>query len=192
MNCSDDKRDFLRTFNRVYAKYYNRCVLYAKSYLWDHAQAEDLASEALIKLWTELDKGHTIDNPGAFLMTVLKNMLADHFRHEQMKSRAHQQIQSRQMTELDIHIHSLENTNPNEMFVSDVEKIIDATMSQIPEQSRRIFFLSRAEQKPNKEIADMLHITEKGVEYHISKVLKVLRRNLKDYLPVFLLILINF
>ncbi|HAY24139.1 MAG TPA: RNA polymerase sigma-70 factor, partial [Bacteroides sp.] len=37
----------------------------------------------------------------------------------------------------------------------------------------------------NKEIAEEMEISIKGVEYHISKALKVLRVTLKDYLPLF-------
>ena len=36
----------------------------------------------------------------------------------------------------------------------------------------------------NREIAMELGISEKTVEYHISKALKVLRVALKDYLPL--------
>lgn len=36
----------------------------------------------------------------------------------------------------------------------------------------------------NREIAETLNISVKGVEYHISKALKALRVALKDYLPL--------
>ena len=36
-----------------------------------------------------------------------------------------------------------------------------------------------------KKEAEETNITAKGVEYHITKALKVLRINLKDYLPLF-------
>jgi RNA polymerase sigma-70 factor (ECF subfamily) len=45
--------------------------------------------------------------------------------------------------------------------------------------------MSRFENKTVKEIAIETNLTVKGVEYHITKTLKVLRINLKDYLPLF-------
>ena len=45
--------------------------------------------------------------------------------------------------------------------------------------------MSRFENKTVKEIADETNLTIKGVEYHITKALKALRINLKDYLPLF-------
>jgi RNA polymerase sigma-70 factor (ECF subfamily) len=48
--------------------------------------------------------------------------------------------------------------------------------------------MSRYENKSHKEIADLLNMTTKGVEYHINKATKVLRIALKDYLPTTLLL----
>lgn len=47
--------------------------------------------------------------------------------------------------------------------------------------------MSRYENKSHKEIAALLEMTTKGVEFHISKSTRALRLALKDYLPVSLL-----
>ena len=64
---------------------------------------------------------------------------------------------------------ALEACNPDEIFSEEVEKIISATLSTLSEQTRRAFILSRFENKSNKEIAEEMEISIKGVEYHISK-----------------------
>ena len=46
--------------------------------------------------------------------------------------------------------------------------------------------LSRYENKSYKEIAVLMNITPKGVDFHINKALKMLQTNLKDYFPLFL------
>ena len=70
-------------------------------------------------------------------------------------------------------------------FSEEVNQIIQATLRTLPEQTRRVFKMSRFENKMNKEIAENLGITVKGVEYHISRALKEFRISLKDYLPLF-------
>ena len=52
----------------------------------------------------------------------------------------------------------------------------------MPEQSRDIFILSHYQNTPNKMIAEKLGISIKSVEFHITKALKILRTELKDYL----------
>ena len=44
--------------------------------------------------------------------------------------------------------------------------------------------MSRKEDYADKDISAVLGITEKAVEYHITKALKALRIALKDYLPL--------
>ena len=46
--------------------------------------------------------------------------------------------------------------------------------------------MSRFQDKSNKNIAEELNISVKGVEYHISKALRSLKISLKDYLPLLL------
>ena len=49
-----------------------------------------------------------------------------------------------------------------------------------------VFIMSRFQDKSNKNIAEELNISVKGVEYHISKALRSLKISLKDYLPLLL------
>ena len=55
----------------------------------------------------------------------------------------------------------------------------------MPEKPRTIFMLSRYENKSYKEIAVLMNITPKGVDFHINKALKMLQTNLKDYFHSF-------
>ena len=42
--------DFNMTFDNIYSEYYQRCFLFAKSYLHDEMLSKDIASEAMITL----------------------------------------------------------------------------------------------------------------------------------------------
>lgn len=87
--------------------------------------------------------------------------------------------------ELSIRISTLEGCNPEEIFSTEIQTILNHTLEELPEQTRNVFRMSRFEQKSGKEIAQTLGITVKGVDYHIAKALKALRISLKDYLPLF-------
>lgn len=52
----------------------------------------------------------------------------------------------------------------------------------MPEPKRADFYMSRYQNTPNKKIAEQLGISVKSVEFHITKALKILRTELKDYL----------
>ena len=174
----------VNSFNEIYTSYYKKSFFFAKSYVHDDLAAEDIASESLIKLWEKL-KTEKIDYIEPLLLTILKNKALDYLKHEEVKRTAFESMVDWHQQELSIRISTLESCDPNEIFSDEVESIIRETLKLLPEQTRRIFLLSRFENKSNKEIAEQMGVSIKGVEYHISKALKALRINLKDYLPLF-------
>lgn len=175
---------FVNSFNEIYTFYYKKSFFFAKSYVHDDLAAEDIASESLIKIWEKL-KTEQIDYIEPLLLTILKNKALDYLKHEEAKRTVFESMADWHQQELSIRISTLESCDPNEIFSDEVESIIRKTLELLPEQTRQIFLLSRFENKSNKEIAEQMGISIKGVEYHISKALKVLRITLKDYLPLF-------
>ena len=172
------------SFNEIYTSYYKKSFFFAKSYVHDDLAAEDIASESLIKLWEKL-KTEKIDYIEPLLLTILKNKALDYLKHEEVKRTAFESMADWQQQELSIRISTLESCDPNEIFSDEVESIIRETLKSLSDQTRQAFLLSRFENKSNKEIAEQMGISVKGVEYHISKALKALRITLKDYLPLF-------
>ena len=119
------------------------------------------------------------------LITILKNNELNYLRHKAIHDAAIENLEEIKNRELSIRISTLEACDPKEIFSDEVNRIIHKTLKNLPEQTHRIFEMSRFENKTVKEIAEETNITAKGVEYHITKALKVLRINLKDYLPLF-------
>lgn len=176
--------DFNMTFDNIYSEYYQRCFLFAKSYLHDEMLSKDIASEAMITLWTTM-KTEEVDNIRAFLMTVVKNQSLNHLRNEHLRMEARENILNDELYELDFRISSLDACNPTDIFSEEINRIVNRTLDTLPLQTRNVFRMSRYENKSIKEIADTLNISVKGVDYHIGKALKALRVNLKDYLYLF-------
>ena len=163
------------TFDNIYSEYYQRCFLFAKSYLHDEMLSKDIASEAMISLWTTM-KTEEVDNVRAFL---------NHLRNEHLRMEARENILNDELYELEFRISSLDACNPTDIFSEEIDRIVNRTLDILPLQTRNVFRMSRYENKSIKEIADSLNISVKGVDYHISKALKALRVSLKDYLYLF-------
>lgn len=184
MRKSGNATNFNMTFDNIYSEYYQRCFLFAKSYLHDEMLSKDIASEAMITLWTTM-KAEKVDNVRAFLMTVVKNLSLNHLRNEHLRMEARENILNDELYELDFRISSLDACNPTDIFSEEINRIVNQTLDTLSLQTRNVFRMSRYENKSIKEIADALNISVKGVDYHIGKALKALRTNLKDYLYFF-------
>ncbi len=173
-----------KDFNIIYEQNYRRSFLFTKSYVHDDMVAEDIVSESLVKYWKAISKSEG-EITEALLLTILKNKSLDYLRHKAVHDAAIENLIELNNQELNIRISTLEICNPEEIFSDEIQTIIQRTLQSLPEQTRRVFEMSRFENKTAKEIADETSLTVKGVEYHITKSLKALRIGLKDYLPLF-------
>ena len=159
-------------FSRFFQENQERFLSFAYSYTRNKAAAEDILMEAMISLWENREKWEKDSNLHALLLTIIKNKSLNYLEHEQV----HKQ------RELDLRIATLEACEPESIFNTEIQRIVYKTLEQLPEQSRHIFILSRYHNAPNKKIAEQLGISIKSVEFHITKALKLLRLELKDYL----------
>ena len=94
-----------------------------------------------------------------------------------------EQLYEHAQWELNTRIATLEACEPYEIFAAEAQKIVNDTLDLLPERTREIFIMSRIQNLPHKEIAEKLNISYKSVEFHITKALRELRIQLKDYLP---------
>lgn len=177
----------LSDFNRFFLEYQQRFIHFATTYVHDEAVAEDVVIESMMYYWENKEHLATDTNIPAYVLTAIKHKYIDYLRHRQLHQEVSDEISSLYAWELSNRILSLEEFEPNEIFTREIQELVDETLSTLPERTRHIFIMSRYENKSHKEIAELLGITAKGVEFHISKATKALRLALKDYLPTALL-----
>ena len=142
-------------FDDIYLEYYQRCFLFAKSYLQDEMLSKDIASEAMITLWTTM-KTEEVKNVRSFLMTVVKNQALNHLRNEHLRMEARESILADELYELDFRIASLDSSDPNRLFSEEIVEIVNRTLGELPEKTRKAFMMSRYQNKSVKEIAGLL------------------------------------
>lgn len=181
-----ERTNDLKEFNQLFTDYQGRFIRFACTYVRDQSVAEDFVVEALMYYW---ENRHTLapdSNIPAYVLTIIKHKCLNYLEHIQVREEVAEKMRSHATWELQTRISTLAACEPSELFSAEAQAIVDRTLAYLPEQTRTVFIMSRYHNKSHKEIAEVLGITPKGVEFHISKVLRELRVNLKDYFPVFL------
>src|SRR5690606_28937438 len=74
-----------------------------------------------------------------------------------------------------------EETTEREVAFNDLLDIIDRAVNLLPEKSGKVFRLSFFEGRSVSEIAEVLKVSEKTIEYHLARSFKKLRVYLKNY-----------
>ena len=165
----------IQLFSEFFHENQEKFLSFAYSYIRDRQEAEDILMESMITLWENRDKWEEDSNLHGLLLTIIKNKALNYLAHLQVRLRAEEEINSHSQRELD-------PCEPDAIFDSEIQHIVQKALKRMPNQSRQIFILSRYQNTPNKKIAEQLGISVKSVEFHITKALKILRTELKDYL----------
>jgi RNA polymerase sigma-70 factor, ECF subfamily len=171
-----------QAFSNLYITYYQKFLKFANSYAHDKEVAGNLVQDSFLALWENREKLTDDTYLPAYLLTLVKNNCLNHLTRLKTKLKAEENVQTHFIKSLELRCSTLEACDPQYLFSADVEAIIQSTLKTLPEKCRQAFMLSRFEGLTNKEISLRMKISLKGVEFHITKALKLLRENLKDYI----------
>lgn len=170
-------------FGKLYTDYRLRFIRFAQTYLSSASLAEDMVMESLAYYWEHRKELKSDENIPAYLLTVIKHKCLNHLREERLHSERNSLLSDVALWELDFKINTLSSCDPYELYSSEVQEIVNHTLSRLPSKTKQIFLMNRYENISYLEIAKRLDLNQKTIEYHISKALKELRIALKDYFP---------
>lgn len=170
-------------FEMLFKTFYQPLCRFATTYLKDPDEAEEVVQAAFIGFW-EKRKTISIDTSlKAYLYRAVRNACLNEIKHEQVKQRhiagelLKPEAKSEPADHLAIHV--------------ELEDKIRAAIQTLPEQCRLIFTMSRFEELKYQEIADQLNLSVKTVENQMGKALKIMRVQLKEYLPLLAILMSN-
>jgi len=166
-------------FEMIFRTYYQPLCRYAYSFLQDKEEAEEVVQASFITVWEKRNNIAIETSLKSYLYRMVRNSCLNVIKHEKVK----QQHVAHELAVSEVSHESVSQ----KVQAAELEIRITEAMKTLPEQCRLVFQLSRFEELKYQEIADQLQISVKTVENHMGKALKLMREQLKDYLPLFLI-----
>lgn len=164
-------------FEQIFRFHWHRLYILAKTKVQSHDEAEEIIQHIFSSLW-ERRETLLITNLTFYLNTAVRNYVINLVR-----SRI---TQEKYWTYYKTFIPAHRNVTHEEVEFGDLNHAVEEAVNRLPEKSRKVFKLSRMEGRSNAEIADLLHLSEKAIEYHLTQSLRKLRVHLKDFMILFL------
>ncbi|MBC7888463.1 MAG: RNA polymerase sigma-70 factor [Ferruginibacter sp.] len=166
------KKGNIAAFEEIYNRYWFRLYSVALKQTDSKQDAEEMVQTVFERIWKNREQV-MINNIGAYLTVSIRNTIIDYFRQKAS-------IKKRKvfLPDESPETNAGEEKLDHHQLISTVEKLLH----QLPEKTQTVFRLSRFEEKSVKEIATQLHLSEKAIEYHLSRSLKLLRQHLKGFL----------
>lgn len=161
-----------KAFTELVRRFWKKCHSNAYARVHSHEVAKEIVQDVFMSVWDKR-KNSTISNLSSYLYACVRNKCFNHIesRIQQQKYWEHYR---NFLTE------GTQTTNAAEY--SSLVDAIEEGLSHLPSKSVEVFKLSRMEGRTIPEIASSLNLSEKAIEYHLSKSLKLLRIHLKDFI----------
>ena len=165
-------------FDYIFNYYYSSLCAFSMQYLNDRNAGEDLVQDFFVSLWIEAPHLQIRSSLKSYLFAGVKNRCLDFQKHQKVTEKYRSYIL--------FSAESDDNTTDNYFAESELRQAVQKSMGKLSPRCREIFELSRLNGLSNQEISDHLGISKRTVELQISNSLKVLRKALIDYLPLWL------
>ena len=168
----------MSAFEKIYRMY--SATIYNYIYKISHGNhhlTEEIVQSTFVRLWEVHEQITPQESILYFLGKISKNQLINQYRHQTIEYIYSEYIQNNKSA-CDDETEEFLNVN----FLNDY---IDRLSENLPPIRKEVFILSKRKFLTNKEIAEIMNVTESTVASHLHLALKYLREMLmksSDYI----------
>jgi RNA polymerase sigma-70 factor (family 1) len=169
-----------KAFDELFRRHWNTAYQAAYAKLKSKEQAEEIVQDIFMGVWNK--RGSlSISNFPHYLRSAIKYQVVDHIRS--------QVVQHKYWDYYKAFIPQAEEATDNKVAFNELMDAIEQKMETLPEKSRKVFYLNRLEGRSIHEIAHLLKLSEKAIEYHLTRSLKILKVHLRDFILTVVILL---
>ena len=166
-------------FKQIFSTLNHKLCFFARGFVKDPAEAEDIVQEAFIKLWDRKESFKDLTSLNAFLYLSIKNSCINYLKHIKVADKYLSTLEEPVDHQLMVH----------KMIEAEVLTEIHKAILGLPEGSRKIIQLSYFEGLSNQQVADHLNISINTVKTQKIRALRALRVLLKNMSPALILLI---
>lgn len=177
-------------YKYLYDQHYQILCHVAAQYVKDDFLAETIVGDVIFHLWEVRETIEIDTSVRSYLMTCVRNRCIDYLKSQYHKREvAHSDTGLRDFPVLQ---YVKDDDYPlGKLLEKELEDEIMNAINRLPDECRRVFNMSRFENRKYEEIAQELKISVNTVKYHIKHALALLHEDLGKYLTMAMMILIE-
>lgn len=166
---------------KAFAEFFRRHWAHVYTMTYSRVRSQQITQEIVQDLFTSIwhkRASLSINNLRSYLYTAVKNRVLNYFESQIVQRKYHEYCK-----------HFLPHHNvvlENDLELKELMTAVENGINRLPAKSKQIFLLNRFEGRSLSEISDMLKLSKKAIQYHLTQSTKKLRLTLKDYMLGFL------
>jgi RNA polymerase sigma-70 factor (family 1) len=174
------KTDDEKAFETLYSRFWKPLYFSAFQILGDRDICKDIIQELFVDIWQRREYLEIKTSLKGYLFTAVKYRVFKEIRNSS---------NNELFEDLDVKVSSW--TGDSKMLISEIEKIVNLTVSSLPEGCKQVYTLSRDHDLTHAEIGLQLGISTKTVANQLTKALRQIRNSLGQLLATFFLFFFN-
>lgn len=173
------KRGDKKSFEQFFHRYYPLLCAYARRFV-NMSDAEEVVQDVFATFWEKRESLLVNSSLNAYLFRMVYHRILNKLAKEDAMQRADERF-CQDMNDL------LYDEEP--FSLEELQQRISDALDALPPTYREAFMLYRLQGMECKQIAAQLGVSDKLVYYRVQQAVKLLEQDLKDYLPLALLLL---
>ncbi|HJP85893.1 MAG TPA: RNA polymerase sigma-70 factor [Gemmatimonadaceae bacterium] len=166
-----------RAFEAMFRAYRDGLVAFAESLLRSNEAAQEVVQDLFLRIWQMRDLWEPRGALNAYLYRATRNRAIMRLRRHRAELSLHERLSNVDPAT----ISSVLDPSDSRAEVADLESAISLAVAELPARCKEVFCLSRDHHLSNAQIADVMQISVKTVEVHMTRALGHLRRRLADW-----------
>lgn len=179
------KEGSFQAFEKLYTMYsgklYNFIMRLSSG---NQYMAEEVVQSTFIRIWEVREKVDSDASFISFLCTIAKNLLMNMYQRQTVEY-----VYNEYLLKSGVDRDSQTEDAIDLRFLNDY---IDSLAEELPAQRKKIFILSKRQNYTNKEIAEMMGISESTVATQLSLAVKFMREQLMKHYDKVIALLFAF
>ncbi len=161
------KEGDIHSFNLLFDKYYIQLCSFSNLIISNQQLAEEVVSDVFVKIWVKKENIDINTSVKSYLYKSTKNTTISYLRKKQIDEVSLDEIINQQEG----------NTSNPELLIIQEERIdqLKNILSILPKKSKLVFQMHRFHQLRYSDIAEIMNVSVKSIEKHMSKSMKILR-----------------
>lgn len=172
---------FERLYNMYSGKLYNFIMRISSG---NQYMAEEVVQSAFIRVWEVRERVEPESSFISFLCTIAKNLLMNMYQRQTVEYVYNEYLKN---TGVD-----RDSQTEDSIDLRFLNEYIDSLAEELPAQRKKIFILSKRQNYTNKEIAEMMGISESTVATQLSLAVKFMREQLMKHYDKIVALLFAF
>ena len=165
-------------FELLFKFYYPGLVIFASNIIVNRDEAEEIVQDFFVRIWEHRENIRSESTLKSYLFTSVKNRSINYLKNAQVKQNVIEELKKQMESEM--------RYNPDVYVDTELQRRLKNAFTKLPPRTSEIFTLSRFKGFSNDEIANELGLSKRTVETQVSNALKILRKELREYMTLLL------